>query len=139
MSGFSYRAAACLVAAGLAAGCGGAGAERRVVSGEVSYNGRPVEDGEIRFFPAAGTDAPMSGAYIRGGRYTAEGLGGVPVGTFRVEIVGHRGTRPADGVDVEKQGSGGQYLPARFNTRTTLEATVPPGTGPVTRDFHLTD
>ena len=122
-----------------AAGCGDAGPERVVVTGEVTYRGVPVYQGEVRFFPKEGTDTPMSGALIQDGRYTADALGGVPVGTFRIEVTGYRAARKTEGVDVENQTDGGQYLPARFNSASELELVVPPVSGPVTHDLRLAD
>ena len=67
-------------------GCSHSGLERVVVSGRVTLNGQPVSNGEIRFRPIKGTQGPVSGSSIVDGAYTAEGLGGVPVGTYRVVI-----------------------------------------------------
>ena len=121
-----------------AGGCGAAddGPERAIVTGKVSYDGRPVENGEIRFVPADGTTGPVSGGPIRDGMYRAEGRGGVPLGTHRVEIQAFRpdpqaavdplsGDRPAE-----------QYLPEKYNRNSTLEATVEAG-GEQTIDFNL--
>jgi hypothetical protein len=110
-----------------------------VITGEVTYKGTPVQQGEIRLFPKEGTSAPMSGAIIKDGRFTADSLGGVPVGTFRAEVTGYRTARLTEGVDIEKQSDGGQYLPAKFNTKSELELVVPPTRGPITHDFHLKD
>lgn len=116
-------------------GCGRDGPPRVVVTGTVTYQGQPIEEGEIRFYPKPGTETPMSGSYIKQGRYEANGLGGVPVGDFRVEILAFAG-RKTDG-DLEKQTVGRQFLPAKYNESSQLELTVAPSWGAITRDFHL--
>jgi hypothetical protein len=58
-----------VVAAVLAAGCGSA----VTVSGEVTYDGKPVEDGRITFLPADGK-GPSVGGVVTGGRYTVKNV-----------------------------------------------------------------
>lgn len=77
-----------LVAAGagvllVAAGCGGSSA---VVSGQVTYDGQPVENGAITFQPADGR-GPSTGAQITGGRYQVRD---VPPGPKIAQIEGFR-------------------------------------------------
>jgi len=62
------------------AGCGGSTA----VSGSVSYEGEPVENGAITFTPADGL-GPSSGGTISGGRYRVDDLA---PGEKIVQIVG---------------------------------------------------
>lgn len=125
-------------------GCGGSlpdEPERVTVSGAVTYDGQPVADGEVRFVPTKGTEAPSSSAMISGGAYKAEFKGGVPVGIHRVEI---RGYRPkAGGAAEETPGVAAgetlkeQYLPAKYNAKSELELTVESGSAPITKDFAL--
>ena len=115
-------------AVAVAAGCGGP--DRTVVRGEVTYRGQPVADGEVRLYPKAGTEAPMTGGLVRDGRYAVEARGGVLPGTYRPQ---------AAGADVETADAAGQYLPAKFNAKTELELVVPPSRDPVTHDLHLKD
>ena len=67
------RLLAAASAAGLlaVAGCGGGSTS---ASGNVTYDGRPVERGAITFLPADGR-GPAAGAEIRDGRYQADDLG----------------------------------------------------------------
>ncbi len=133
-------AVGCLAA--IMGGCGKSGLERVVHSGKVTYRGEPIKSGEIRFIPTKGTEAPFWSARIVEGQYLANGRGGVPIGTYRVEIVGWRqkgtskslpiGVSPGD---LPKD----QYLPAKFNTKSDLEITVIPGSEKVVKDFILTD
>ena len=129
----------------MTAGCGSSGPERAVVSGEVTYNGQPVEKGTIRFLPTKGTETPPWGAHIVDGKYKAYGKGGVPVGTHKVEILGYR-TRPGQvptgepppGMTAE-EAAREQFLPPKYNTQTELEITIEPGSGSVITDFRLAE
>jgi hypothetical protein len=122
----------------IAAGCrGNSGPERISVSGKVTFQGQPVEDGQIRFVPQAGTIAPVTIEAIKKGVYDTVGSGGVPVGTHRVEIRGYDPKEPAP------KGPGSpprkQRLPAKYNSSTQLEITIPPGSRPIVKDFELTN
>jgi hypothetical protein len=57
----------------LAACAGGCANPIATVSGEVSYDGQPIETGTIVFMPADGKGAAASGA-IQDGRYTIENI-----------------------------------------------------------------
>src|SRR5688572_27900289 len=71
----------------LASGCGYRSSLERVhVSGKATYAGKPIDVGQIRFIPIEPTRAPITVENIRDGAYETETSGGVPVGTFRVEI-----------------------------------------------------
>lgn len=132
--------------AALCAGCGrGSGPERVVVSGEVTYRGKPVPQGRIRFTPLAGCPLPASGAPIIDGRYRADGHGGVPVGTHAVQIEAYESAAPKPGAApppmnpaLAKIGRR-QYLPAKYNSQTKLEFKIDPGSRAVVRNFDLTD
>ena len=136
------------LATGVLCGCGRSGPERAVVSGTVTYLGRPLAQGAIRFLPTGETKTPMSGALIVDGKYLADKRGGVPVGTHQVVIEAFRpihgagtgGDAPASGAPAS--GSGlvprEQYLPARYNSQSELEITIEPGAGQLERNFELT-
>ena len=47
-----------------------------VVRGEVSYQGAPIEDGDIKFVHTPGTQTPARSAMIKQGKYEASGRGG---------------------------------------------------------------
>jgi hypothetical protein len=127
----------------LAIGCGSTGPERVVVSGVVTFDGQPIENGRIRFFPKEGTDAPMSGAVIRDGRYTVDHQGGVPVGDHTVEIEGHRVDPRYAALEDEMSGETEgdlpkqQFIPEQYNKSTKLEITIAPGGNSVVKDFTL--
>jgi hypothetical protein len=130
----------------LLAGCGDdRGPERVVVSGTVTYNGKPIPDGSIRFVPTAASAAPISGAPIVAGRYKIESRGGVAMGTYRVQIEAYRqaANQNAPAAPLRHGLPTGemreQYLPARHNTQTQLQTTIESGRREVTKDFELTD
>ena len=133
-------------AAAIFTGCSGnAGPQRVVVSGTVTYRGQPVERGWIRFFPQQG-QLPASGAVIVDGKYQVADKGGVPTGTHRIEVVAYRAMpqRPADSPstglsDPRMSAPQSQYIPAKYNAKTTLEIAVPPGSSRIAKNFDLTD
>ena len=129
-----------LVALVLLSGCGDSGLDKVIVSGKVSYQGEPVQDGLLRFVPVEGTKGPASGAVIRDGAYTAKAIGGVPLGKLRVEIRAFR--KPAnaprrEGPDLAfRPEARKQYLPPKYNLQSELTVTLD-STGQQTRDFDL--
>ncbi len=109
-------------------GCGGSttGPKRSVTSGTVSFDGKPVATGQIRFLPL---DGPPSQAPVTKGVYLVDYKGGVPVGHVRVEIDSYE----ASGRDIPI-GAGGktekevlQVLPAKFNAKSELKVEIKPG------------
>ena len=124
----------------LAACCAGCSqsivVEKTTVSGTVTYNGQPVEKGEIRFLPKSGTAGPLASGAIVDGKYTVTAAGGVPVGTHKVEIVGHGELpKPANAPPIAPTPRE-QYIPAKYNTSSELECSVA-SSGNVTQDFKL--
>jgi hypothetical protein len=125
---------ALVVVVACAVGVGGcAGSDGMVpVSGEVTFNGERVAEGDLLFLSTEGPSRPEGGRVIDG-RYTIRAT----PGRKKVEL---RATRPVPGTSNVMRG--GQpdvvdYIPARFNSRTELTAEVTPG-GPNRIDFHLT-
>lgn len=128
-------------------GCGrGHGPTRIVVAGTVTYEGKPVGQGQIRFVPVKGSTGPVSVAEVVDGKYRADAKGGVPVATQRVEIYAYRPDPKFDAAHVRRPPSVGassdwppkeQYLPAKYNDRSELELIVETGHGEVRRDFEL--
>jgi len=144
-------------------GCGGQ-RDTVIVSGTVTFDGKQVENGDIRFFPARGTGTRASGAPIIDGKYVAKYKGGVPIGTHRVKIrafvlegIGsaagsapvaedlisraprrtkaQRKTIPLPIYVVEGRE---QFLPGKFNVNSELELTVSGDDTEQTSDFALT-
>jgi hypothetical protein len=114
-----------------AVGCGAAGPAK--VSGMVSLDGEPIEEGRIAFAPQDGQGTTAE-AVITKGAYAAE----VPAGKKIVKIVGMRVVeeRPAYAGDpnspmikVTKN-----YVPAKFNDQSELTRDV---TSSTKMDFEL--
>jgi hypothetical protein len=123
---------------GLLGGCSGGtdGPERAVVSGEVTWQKKPIQDGIIRFISDSG---PSAQAPIRDGSYKIDHKGGVPVGRCRVEVEGF------EEKDIAESGSviiempkkvGVQVIPQMFNSASTLQVDVTAGNANQ-HDFHL--
>jgi hypothetical protein len=107
----------CLLALTLA-GCGGNSnpLQRVAVSGNVSLDGQPLDDGTIQFAPTdpAGVS---SGAVITNGTYSISAEQGLPPGTYIVRISAAEGGP----VDVEPGGDATETfakerIPAEYNT-----------------------
>ena len=133
------------VCAVLSTACLGGCADRSIetvpVTGRVTFEGQPVKEGKIRFFPVEGTVGPMVGAQIREGQYEVRNRGGVPVGEHRVEIEALRLRKAAEG-EPEVPGAGNpaveQFIPAKYNRQSELVVTAPSGSRGMTFDFDLT-
>ncbi len=103
-------------------GCGGGGIPRYEVSGKVTFNGTPVENGEISFVPDKPGMAPDGGVIEKGEfRLTAT------EGKKTVQI---RASRPIPG---QRQGNSDMgplyedYISAQFNRQSKLTAEVTAG------------
>ena len=141
MSNLSSRSnVVCLVAvvamvASSLVGCGGSrsdGPAMHEVSGAVSFDGTPVEDGRILLRKKEGDGKAFSGV-IKDGAYTVE----TEEGLMTVEI---RASRIIPGKFDNSNGTpepvGEMYIPKQYNTETTLEVLVPEG-GKSDADFTL--
>ncbi len=120
-------------------GCSNGALERVVVSGLITYNGQPIPNGAIRFIPIDGSKGPISGASIIDGQYRADGLGGVPVGKYRVHVDAYRAHMTATPDPIERDYPREQYLPVKFNTKSILDVAVESGKRKQTFDFELKD
>jgi hypothetical protein len=114
----------------LVVGCGPAGPRAYPVSGTVTFDGKPVEAGFIRFAPA-GAPAEAEAAPIAGGRYRLD----LPAGPHRVEVSAAR-TRPGGPRGAMGELVPEEYIPARYNRQTELTAEVVPA-GDNVFDFDL--
>lgn len=132
-----WKIAGLLLCAG-AIGCGRKSDEpvRAEVKGDVTWQGKAVEEGTIRFISDAG---PSAQGPIRKGVYLIDYKGGVPVGKCRVEIQGF------EEQDIGDSGSkliemprrvGVPIIPKQFNSESTLSVSVDKGKLNQ-HDFHL--
>ena len=112
----------------LALGCGSGGPPTYKVTGTVTCDGVPVEDGEILFIPVEKELGPDAGR-IRNGGYEMR----AKAGKKRVEI---RASRPLPGKRNPMGPVYVDYIPEKYNARTTLGAEVRPD-GPNRFDYQL--
>jgi len=123
---FACAVAVFTAAVGLLVGCAGEG-DFGEVSGTVNYDGKPVEDGAINFFPADGK-GPTAGDVIKGGKYTVKKA---PVGTAKVSISGSKvvGKKKVyDTKDSPEMPITQELLPAKYNEKSELTFDVKRGT-----------
>lgn len=131
---------AALIVAVAIGGCGrNSGPARVRVTGTVTYQGKPVEEGQISFRPIDGKANPVSGAEIIGGKYEVI-AGGVPVGAHRVEIVASRPVPLPPGKSSVDYGDLGvpmePYIPPKYNRESELKVELTPD-GPKEFSFEL--
>ena len=116
-----------------------------IVSGSVTYNGKPIVDGMIRFVPVQTSSAPTAGAYIINGKYIDDGHGGVPIGLHKVQIEAFRpykSDRKQDAsppLGLPANDLREQFLPKKFNSGTSIEIDIPSGARQITKNFDLAD
>lgn len=124
----------------LLASCG-SGPRPMHVWGEASFDGKPIEQGEIIFFPADDTRGPSTGGPIEKGRYDIPTTAGpIAGGNYRVEITGlQKGKKytpsvSGDGPVVEPMVN---YLPDIYNRKTTLKVKISAVAEENQHDFKL--
>jgi hypothetical protein len=112
----------------LICGCGGPGA-REAITGTVTFDGKPLDKGEITLIPQTNTKGPTAGAEIVGGKFTIPAAGGTFAGKFRVEITASRptGRKGIDRLTGTPMSGSEQYIPSRYNTESQLTADVKAG------------
>jgi len=112
---------------------------RKEVTGTVLLDDQPLAEGQIDLHPLPGTPGPSAGATIEDGMFRIDPDGGPLAGTFRVEITASRTTGKKIKADFsdEMLDVYVQYLPARYNDSSELEATVNE-TGATELKFELT-
>lgn len=108
----------------LTSGCGPE-SKMGTISGTVSVDGKPAENGSISFTPVDGM-AQNSGAAIQQGKFTSQ----VPIGESKVEIrvpkvVGKK--KLYDTPDSPEQEIMAEVLPAKYNESTELRVTAAKG------------
>jgi hypothetical protein len=127
----------CAVFAGLA-GCGDSGAKRYAVSGEVKFQGKPLDQGAVTFLAQDPSLASGGGALIKDGRYSIPAQHGLLPGQYRVMVTS---ASPGSESDPDALPGPAGPLPKdrispRYNTQTTLTAEVKAG-GPNTFHFEV--
>ena len=115
-----------------ATGCSGNG--RTSVSGEVTFDGKPLERGSIRLIAVDG-NTPSAEAVIHEGRYRLETVPGqkrIEIQGFRVVGMAHRNDDPSAPLEEITE----PIVPAKFNIRSELLQEISHRSA--THDFHLT-
>lgn len=108
------------------------------VSGKVSYEGKPIEEGVIRLTPLKGTQAPARTTQIKKGQYQFAERSAVKSGVYHVAIEGYRGGGRLPGDKTKDSPEREQYLPEQFNQKSKIEEfTVKPGNSEIQQDFNL--
>lgn len=112
---------------GLFAGCGDK--KQAKVHGTVTYNGIPVEEGSISFFPEPGTESRKASAAILDGAFDIPTDRGPFPGKFRVEITGVKKTGKkipsADpGIEIDERI---ELIPDKYHRNSTLIREIAPG------------
>lgn len=90
--------------------------ERAAVSGAVSFNGEPVEEGTISFVPTGTKQGPSTGSPITAGEYSIAADKRPVLGTHRVEIPAYRKTGrklPPNPSETEETVP---HIPAQYNS-----------------------
>jgi hypothetical protein len=111
-----------LVSIVVLAGCGSGevGPLKVEVSGTVTLDGAPLPEGEITFHPTG--PGQTGGGPIKDGEFTVE----LTPAAMKVEITSWRETGQSETLESGESGVvRTQVVPAQFNEKTTLEATIP--------------
>ena len=120
------------------AGCGKSGIERVHVSGKATYDGQPIEIGQIRFVPVSPATGPITIDRIENGAYETATTGGVTVGTHRVEMRMYDSHEYETAPRVAGSPSVKQLLPDKYNRKSELTLDVKSGDGSIEKNFELT-
>ena len=113
---------ACFVFLGMVAivGCGNGGPTTYPASGKVTFDGKPVPVGTIRFTPdaEAGNDWKSAVGEIKNGKYSIARNGGVIGGPYEIVVFGYDGVAFEDGEGTNSQG---KPLFAPYTVKQELE------------------
>lgn len=114
-----------------AAGCGSGG--QGELSGEVTLDGAPLEQGAILLTPLDASKGAATGGEIKSGRYALTGKQAPFAGTYKVEIRANKKTgrkvQKAMGKPGELDDELVEAVLPRFNTKTELTTEVKAGSG----------
>ena len=102
---------------------------RLAISGNVTFQGSPLDQGTIEFTSTGEGATAFTGAMIKGGSYEVPAEQGLAPGTYRVKIssvvedsstpVPEMPGMPEDGAPAAQE-----RIPAEYNTESTKEVTV---------------
>jgi hypothetical protein len=120
------------------AGCDGGGSRRYAVSGEVKFQGKPLDQGAITFVAQDPSLGSGGGAQIKAGHYDIPAAHGLLPGKYRVMITS---ATPGAAPDPDAPPGPSGPLPKdriklKYNAQTTLTAEVT-AAGPNTFNFDV--
>ncbi len=125
-----------LLLCGTVAGCGKSGPARASVSGTVTFDGAPVEEGMIEFIPFPGVVGPPVQIAIKDGKFSSPKDSGPTVGKNNVQITAMKKTgKKVKTIMGEESDEVVQYIPPQYNQLTQLNTEITTGTNNV--DFEL--
>lgn len=137
-----YSAMLCVTLLGLA-GCGGAQADplqRVAVTGKVTLDTKPIDEGAISFVPVdGGTAATASGGVITAGEYQIPQESGLAAGNYRVVITSPEPGPKRSGDDLMNNPGPPrkERVAAKYNLKSELQAAIKAG-APNKFDFAVT-
>ncbi|QEG34248.1 hypothetical protein [Bythopirellula goksoeyrii] len=118
--------------------------ERVALSGNVSFDKEPVNNGQVSFEPVQGESGKMEFGIIVDGKYSIPKEFGLVPGKYLVRITGDRATgkkaeqnaflKESEGVSLEIYE---QYIPPQYNTGSNLIVLIEPAEH-LEKDFELT-
>jgi hypothetical protein len=124
------------------AGCNtGDELDRQPVAGAVTLDGTPLDVGTIRFLPDSAEATTETSTTVEGGKYAFSRASGPVPGTYKVLI----SSAKSESFELPQGKTPGEFhpplakekVPAKYNVKSTLTATVKAGQGtPI--DFTLT-
>ena len=127
-----------LVGVGLLAGCRDPNG-RQAVSGTVTFNGKPLDQGRIHFAPLE-KGVSEAGATIQDGKYSIPGDRGLVPGNYKVSIFSYDQTGPkVASEEIPGDRAAKQFkerIPDKYNKQSILKAEVT-GSGSNVFDFTL--
>lgn len=99
---------------------------QKSISGTVTFDGKPLDKGQITFVPISGTAGPTAGAEIIDGHFEISATGGTFAGKFRVEVTASRpsGRKVPDRYTGKLTESFEQYIPGAYNVESQMFADV---------------
>jgi hypothetical protein len=121
------------LALAFANGCGDSSG-RQKISGEVSFKGKPVDQGSIEFLPGPGV-ASHAGAVIENGRYTITAEKGLLPGLYAIKISWPDLQGRSDEAPGVPAAITMDLIPSKYNSKTTLTREIQQGANVI--DFHL--
>jgi hypothetical protein len=130
-----FRRFSWLLAAALLAGC--SGVKRCSVSGQISWTGQPIAEGNVKFEPVGDSESATGSARIVNGAYSIDRDQGMLAGKFKVSVYAPKQTgRMVKGFDgASDVPEIAESIPAKYNEQSELIVEL--GGGANTQDFKL--